>query len=378
MKTYEQMEMYFELVPDCRRRTHITYKLSELLFIFVCGVLCGLTDYEAIADLAKVRWEFFKKYIKNERPPCTNTLRTVFSHIAPDRLELCLWGIFRNVFSLGIKPKERQIAIDGKVICGENSIHIVTAMIADEYLSVGQIVTDEKSNEIPAVRELLDMINIEGAICSFDAMHCQYDTIKKVIENKGDYVVQVKRNRKIMYNEIEGLFKFKEIKEKYETVDNDHGRIETRSCYVLPDEWVDREYFNEWAGIKRIFKVERKIEKKGKITYETSYYISSKEATAEKLLEYTRKHWRIESFHWILDKIMNEDGSFIRDKNAQECMNRMRKFAISVMKKYIEEKQPQKKSISGNMRLCLFSSEYLEELLNFFLFVFLLHLCYSD
>ena len=135
---------------------------------------------------------------------------------------------------------------------------------------------------------------------------------------------------------------------------------------------VDPGYFNDWAEIKRIFSVERITEKDGKVSKETSYYISSKATTAENLLSYTRKHWQIESFHWILDKVMGEDGSFTRDKNAQDCMNRMRKFAVSVMKKYIEQAQPKKKSISGNMRLCLFSADYLEKVIDFFLRIFLL------
>ena len=378
MKTIESMEIYFELVPDKRRKSHITYKLSEILFVLVCGMLCGLSGYEEIADMAEMRWDFFRKHIKNERPPCAAMLCNVLRHINAERLELCLHGIFRNIFGITPPSKERQINIDGKTICGENSIHIVTAMLADEYLSIGQVVVGEKTNEIPAVRELLDLLDIEDDIISADAMHCQTDTVRKIIEKKGDYVLQVKKNQRNLYEDIEGLFGLAKITNIHETIDRNHGRIEKRICRLLPDEMADPGYFCDWAELKRIFSVERITEKNGKVSQETSYYISSKATTAENLLSYTRKHWQIESFHWILDKVMGEDGSFTRDKNAQDCMNRMRKFAVAVMKKYIEQAQPKKKSISGNMRLCLLSANYLEKVIDFFLRVFLLHLCYVD
>lgn len=360
MKTIEKMEIYFELVPDYRRRTHSTYKLSEILFVLVCGLLCGLRGYEEIADMAEIRWNFFKKQIKNERPPCAATLCNVLRHVNPERLELCLQGIFRNVFGILPNTTERQITIDGKTICGKHSIHIVTAMMADEYLSIGQVTVGEKTNEIPAVSELLDLLDVKGDIISADAMHCQIDTVKKIIEKKGDYVLQVKKNQRSFYEDIAGLFKLAKISNRYETIDRNHGRIEKRICQVLPDDMVDREYFNRWEGLKKIFSIERIVDKNGEIRRETSYYISSKDTTAENLLAYTRKHWQIESMHWILDKVLGEDGAFLRNKNAQECMNGMRKFAIAVMKKYIDHAQPKKKSISGNMRLCLLSADYLK------------------
>lgn len=366
MKTREKMETYFHLVPDYRRRTHITYKLPDILFIFVCGLLCGLTSYEAISDLAETRWDFFKKYISHERPPCENTLRTIFGSLNPERLELCLIGIFRNVFCIDFPTSERQIAIDGKVICGENAIHIVTAMVTDEWLSIGQVVVEDSSNEIPAVRELLDLLNIEGDVVTFDAMHAQRDTLSKVIEKKGDYVVQVKRNQKILLEDIEGLFELGDLTDTFQTTEKGHGRKEDRICSVLPDEYVDEDYFANWSGIKNIFKIERRVEKDGRATNEISYYISSKDTSAENLLSYTRKHWQIESMHWVLDKVLGEDGGSLRDKNAQDCMNRMRKFATCVMKKYIEQVKPKKKSIAGNMRLCLLSADYLETVINFF------------
>jgi predicted transposase YbfD/YdcC len=332
----------------------------------VCGYICGLCDEEEIADFAEERQGFFLKYMEYERVPCAATFRAIINTLNPYELELCLHGIFRNVLG-GVKTQDdKQICIDGKTIRGANSIHIVHALLADFKLSLGQLVVDKKTNEIPAVRELLDLINIEGSIVSLDAMHCQRDTVDKIIEKKGNYVVQVKKNQKGLHEDIKGLFDLSKITETHQTIDKNHGRLEIRSCFVLPNELVDEEYFSEWRGLKKIFKVERKTEKNGKVSEEVGYYISScANASAEELLSYTRKHWQIESFHWILDKIMGEDNSLVRDKNAQLCLSIIRKFAISIVNIFIEKTKPKKKSISGNMRKCLLNPAYLESVLAF-------------
>ena len=356
------MEIFFSLVTDVRVQSYVRYKLSDILFIVVCGYICGYRDEEEIADFAAERADFFAKYMVYERMPCAATISNIMRALDPCELELCLHGIYVSVLS-GAKPAPNsQICIDGKTICGANSIHIVTALLADFRFSIGQMVVGENSNEIIAVRELLDMLTLENRVVTTDAMHCQEETLTKIIEKKGDYVVQVKRNHRGFYEDIEGLFKFNEISETHQTVDKQHGRIETRTCKVLPDEFVDKKYFSKWNGLKKIFLIERKTEKKGVVSEEISYYISSKDTSAENLLSYARKHWQIESFHWIMDVIMGEDSSFVRDKSAQFCLNIIRKFAISAVKNYIETQNPKKKSVSGNMRKALLNPTHLEDM----------------
>ena len=360
------MEVYFSIITDVRDKSYITYKLSDILFIEVCAHICGMRDAEEIADFAEERWEFFKQYMDYERLPCALTFENILAEIDAKQLDLCLQGIFRNVLNIRINRKDTQTCIDGKTVCGVNGLHIVTAMMADYFAPVASLAVDSKTNEIPIVQELLDMINVEGSIISMDALHCQEETLAKIIDKKGDYVVQVKRNQESLYDDIEGLFKLGKIADKHMTMDKGHGRFEKRICTVLADEIVNQEYFSKWKGIQKIFKVERKTEKKGITTEEISYYISSKNATAEQLLSYTRKHWQIESFHWILDKVMHEDHSLIRDKNTQLCLNIIRKFAISIVKNYIETASPKKKTISGNMRKCLLNPEFLLAVLDIF------------
>lgn len=362
----EKFDVYFSLLEDWRNPHYTTYDLKEIMFLLVCGMLCGLRDFEEIADFAEEHWAFFSKYIDNHRPPCESTLSTAVANLNPARLELCLQGIFRNVFTMQNRSKERQICIDGKTICGANSIHIVTAMLADERWSLGQLMVDEKTNEIPIVQELLELINIKGAVVTMDAMHCQRHTMRKIIEQKGDYVVQVKKNHRKFFKDIANLFEGTKITEIHETTDKNHGRTEKRTCQILPNDVVFPEYFSQWIGLKKIFRVMRKVDKNGEISEETSYYISSKNTSAGNLLSYTRKHWQIESFHWILDVVCGEDSGYTRDKNSQFCMNIMRKYAVSMMRKYIENTSPKKKAISANMRKCLFNTQNLENVLAFF------------
>ena len=161
MDIRESFDIYFELVKDPRSQAHITYKLSDILFILVIGMLCNCTDLEMIIEFAEEKLDFLKKYTELEEIPCLSTFSNILKIINPDNLELCLYGIFSNV--LKIKIEEKQICIDGKTIRStatmkehERPMHIITALLADESISLGQIADESKSNEIPAVRELIE------------------------------------------------------------------------------------------------------------------------------------------------------------------------------------------------------------------------------
>ena len=375
----KHFEVYFGLVDDSRHKSYITYKMGEILLIMFCAQVCGLRHEEDIADLAEMRWEYFKKYIKNDRPPCKSTISNMLKIIDPKRLELCFQGVTQSVFGLNLKEEteeKEQVSIDGKTVRGENSVHIVTALQNDGLFSLGTIEVDEKTNEIPAVQELLDIISIEGKVITLDSMHCQKETMAKIIEKKGDYVVQVKRNQPSLYDDIEGIFKAGEIAETRQESEKGHGRFTTWICDVLPDEYVDQSYFVEWVGIKKIFRIIRKTEEKERKSEETSYYITSLDEPAEKLMKYVRNHWQIESFHWILDVVCGEDKSYIQDENAKLCMNILKKYAIAFIAQYIKQTNPKKKSISGNMRKALISTDFMHSLLSPFLHKLLLQFCY--
>jgi len=381
MDLMERMSVYFWLVEDTRNPSYTEYRLSDILFLLICGILCGCENAEAIIEFGEEREEFFRAHTELEQMPCPRTLLNILHVINPERLALCLYGILRNVFGREQRPKERQICVDGKTVCStavmsdyEKPLHIITGLLADYCISLGQISVNDKSNEIPAVRELLDLMDIKGAVVTLDAMHCQKDTVEKIIKNKADYVVQLKANQGSFYEDVYAMFDEKYMDEAdtdceyetFETLEKGHGRIEKRICYVLKDVAYFTDYLATWSGLKKIFAVKRIVTKDGKTSEEVSCYLSSKNASAEKLLSYTRKHWQIESFHWILDVNFGEDDSKIRNKNAQICLNIMRKFSISILKKYIEDHPVKRKTIVANMRKCLLNPGYLEDVLKYF------------
>ena len=142
--------------------------------------------------------------------------------------------------------------------------------------------------------------------------------------------------------------------------------IEKRTCYVLNEVAFFTDYLANWKGLKKIFAVKREVGKDGKKTKEISCYLSSKNTTAEKLLSYTRKHWQVESFHWLLDMNYDEDNSRVENKNSQICLNIIRKYCISIIKKYIENHNVKRKTIIANMRQCLLNEDFLIEVLAYY------------
>ena len=266
MDIRESFEIYFELVEDPRSQAHITYKLSDILFMLVTGMLCSCTDLEMIIEFAEEKLDFLKKYTELEEIPCLSTLSNILKVINPDHLELCLYGIFSNVLKLKMKTDEKQICIDGKTICStatmkehERPMHIITALLADESVSLGQITVESKSNEIPAVRELIELLDIKGAVLTMDAMHCQKETAELIINNGGDYVLQLKANQGNFYEDVYAMFddKYMDTTDKeceyemYTTIEKGHGRIEKRTCYVLNEVTFFTDYLANWKGLKK-------------------------------------------------------------------------------------------------------------------------------
>ena len=229
MNIKSRLDIFFELVEDPRNQAHITYKLSDILFMLVCGMILGCTDLETIIEFSEERINFLKKYTELDNIPCLSTLSNIFKIVNTNHLELCLYGIFNTVFDIKMKIKEREISIDGKTVCStasmkenERPMHILTALLVDNSLSLGQKVIESKSNEIPAVRELVDELNIKGAIVTLDAMHCQKETAEKIVDNGGDYVLQLKANQGKFYEDAYEMFedKYMDITDKdceYET-----------------------------------------------------------------------------------------------------------------------------------------------------------------
>ena len=267
----EIFNMYFGIIDDERDQANIKHPLVDILKLAIIAVLCGMDELDKIVDYGKNKKEFLEKEFGIKAIPSKSTLTRIFIMISPKWLGLSISCILKTI----IKEKEEQIMLDGKAIRATEAIKTIDTMMnivtayTDTGISLCQIPVDGKSNEIPAVRELIDMMDIEGIVITADAMHCQKETAERIIANKGDYVLQLKANQGRFYEEVYAMFDEKYMDENdkdceyeiYSTLEKSHGRIEKRTCYVLKEVEYFTNYLVEWRGLKKIFAVKREIEK---------------------------------------------------------------------------------------------------------------------
>jgi predicted transposase YbfD/YdcC len=256
--------------------------------------------------------------------------------------------------------KDKTIAIDGKTIRStdamggfESPLHIVSAQIAEYGLTIGQVAVDDKSNEIPAVQALIKMLSVEDALVVADALNCQKNTAQAIIDGHGDYLLAVKGNQPDLHNDIKLFFETESgHMEKHVKSEKGHGRMETRTAWVTHDvSWYENR--DKWPKLACFGAVRRICAEKGKTSAETRYYVSSRELSAEELLRYSRNEWCVESMHWILDVVFNEDRTLVIEKDAQRTLNTLRKTAINLIRMYRDAYRP-KSSLVGIMRGNLF------------------------
>ena len=370
MNINEIFNMYFGIIEDERDLYTTKHKLIDILKLVMISVLCGMDELDKMIDYGKSKKEFLEKEFEIKSIPSKSTLTRIFVMLDPKWLGLSIVGIVQSL----IKEKYTQIMIDGKAIKSTDAIKSIEKMmnIVTAYTNTGisllQKTVDNKTNEIPAVKELIDMLDVKGMIITADAMHCQKETAEKIVNNGGDYVLQLKANQKSFYEDVYAMFDDKYMDETdknceyeiYKTEEKSHGRIERRTCYVLNEIAFFTDYLANWKGLKKIFAVVREVEKNNKVTKEISCYLSSKNTTAENLLSYTRKHWEIESMHHILDVTYDEDRCKLLSQRAQENLNIFRKMGISIHKNYLKNK---KQTVKSNMFNCLLNDNLLLEVI---------------
>ena len=311
---------------------NVRHKLEDIIVIGLCTIICGGEDYADMEEFGIERREFLQNFLELPNGiPDSDTFRRVFERIKPDELSKCLnnW--------LNIEREKRSvIAIDGKTIRGSKNknhkaYHIVSAFVAENQITLGEITVEEKTNEITAVPELLDLIDAENAIVTADAMSCQKTIVKKISEEKADYVIGLKGNQPILLEDASLYFKdFSHELPKHTTKDIDHGRIENREYQLLTDiSWLSQR--NEWTNLKGIGMVKSIVyEKEEKYEYDR-YFITSLTDLNE-FAYAVRKHWSIENqLHWCLDVIFGEDNSRARKDNSPLNLNVLRKTALSLV-----------------------------------------------
>ena len=285
---------------------------------------------EAFGEL---REEWLRKFLELPHGiPDSDTFRRVFERIDPEALSECLYDWLGCHWEKGT-----VIAIDGKTICGSKSkshkaYHVVSAFVAENQLVLGELVTEEKSNEITAVPELLDSLNVEGSIVTADAMSCQKTIVQKIQDGKADYVIGLKGNQPSLLENISLYFQdFSKDLPCLVTRDKDHGRIEKREYRLLTDlSWLPER--SEWAGLKAVGSVCSTVTKHGTVSTDTRFFITSL-TDIERFSYAVRKHWSIENqLHWALDIVFDEDSSRARKDMSPLNLNILRKTALALCK----------------------------------------------
>lgn len=364
------LQEYFEKLQDPRQTSKVRYPLYEIIIVVICGVIAGCEGWDDIADFARVKEEWYREALGlrlESGIPSHDTLQRVFTLLDPKELEK---GFRKWVGSMKKQTKEQEIvSIDGKTVRGsknedKNPLHMVSAWANEAQLVLGQIATEEKSNEITAVPALLKMLDIEGAIVTADAMSCQREITKVITERKADYVIGLKENQPTLHQEAVQCFQ--EVMQSSElyvqpkqitTHDKGHGRIETRTYDLLTEEDFSSLY-PQWTNLHGFGMMRTKVLSADGTAEETHYYITSLTDVTQ-FAKAVRRHWGVEnSLHWCLDVTFNEDLSRIRKDHSAENFAVIRHIALSALKQMDD-----KLSVARRRRRCAYDDCYLQKVI---------------
>lgn len=367
------LQEYFEEITDERKPWKIKHNMLEIILMTICAVAGGCDAWEVIEDFCKVKEEWFREHLNLELKngiASHDTFQRVFGMIKPAEFE-------RNFISwiqaVSKKTDGEIVSIDGKTLRGskdsdKNPIHMVSAWANSNQMVLGQLATEEKSNEITAVPALLELLDVSGCIVTADAMSCQKDIVAKITSEKADYVIGLKDNQPNLRRDTEDYFcdalknthQYPGIQAK-KTVEKGHGRIETRRYYLATDiEWLEQK--DVWENLNGIGIVKSRIENDGMITEDTRYYITSLRDVKD-FSRAVRSHWGIEnSLHWCLDVVFDEDHIRMRKDYTAENMAVIRHIVLNILKNY---PTPKKMSLSRKRQKCEYDQNFLSDVLLF-------------
>jgi predicted transposase YbfD/YdcC len=357
---------YFEDLPDPRSGPNAVHKLVDIVVIAVCAVMAGSEACTQIAEFGHRKESWLRQFL--ELPagiPSHDTFSRVLAMLDAKKFEECF---MRWAATLQPTLAGKIVAIDGKTLRhsfdrakDRGPLHLVSAWCSESHVSLGQVAVDSKSNEITAIPQLVDLLELEGAIVTIDAAGCQRAIVSKLRRKKADYVLALKGNQDILHDEVATHFKRLRFQESpsppwqvYETHEKGHGREEHRTAYVVPvpENLRNRELWKDLTCLVMI--VSRRVVQ-GREETQARYYISSLPVDAERLAKAVRWHWGIEnSLHWVLDVTFREDDSRIRKGFGSENMATLRRLAINLLKR-----EPTKQSLATKRLMAAWDNDYL-------------------
>ena len=363
----EEFGACWEGLEDPRTGNATLHHLHDLLMIALCSVICGGENAMDMAAFAKAKEPLLRGFLRLPNGvPSHDTFSRLFRLLDPAPFG----AAFQRFMAVFSQQCQGVVAIDGKVLrrshdhaSGKSALHMVSAWGCEQRMVLGQIATDAKSNEITAVPKLLAMLSLKGTIVTVDALNCQRAIAQQIVDQGGDYALALKGNQATLHDDVR-LFLDDPTRAggiTAQTVDGDHGRIETRTASVSTDiGWLQENH--DWPGLGAIGKVERMRETHGKTTRETAYYLLSTALSGERFLDVVRAHWGVENrLHWRLDVVMNEDQQRARLDNGPNNLAVLRHIALNVI-----QKEGSKGSLRGKLKRAAWDENYLRTLLALF------------
>lgn len=366
---------YFADFPDPRQRGKVIYPLDEVLLLCLLAVLAGAETFVDIARFGQKKIELLRRFRPfRDGTPSHDHLGDIFATLDPIEFQRRFVAWVAKLVGVSADV----VAIDGKTLRGsankrgaKAAIHMVSAFAARQRLVLGQVKVADKSNEIVAIPALLDMLEIEGAVVTVDAMGCQRDIAQKVIDKKADYILALKGNQGTLREDVEVFAAeqkandFKDTKiTQYETVDGDHGRIETRTYTVIHDvAWLNERH--QWPGLQGVIMVESTRETPGpapeaaKIERETRFYITSLLWIAAQIGPAVRAHWMVENgLHWVMDMNFRDDACRVRTEHAPANFTTIKHMALNLIRR-----APGKDSIRLRRKVAAWDDDFLASLI---------------
>lgn len=362
---------HFSGLPDPRDNRGKEHLLLDILVIAICAVISGAEGWEDIAEYGRAKINWLNTFLALPHGiPSADTFARIFARLDPEQFQNCFMSWVKTI---GMCLESEIINLDGKTLrhsddrsTGKKAIHLVSAWASNSRLVLAHRKVAEKSNEITAIPELLQLLELNGCIVTIDAMGCQKTIAATILEQKADYVLALKGNQGKLYEDVRWLFEqaqvanFSEINHDfYQSIDKGHGRVEIRRYWTLSElDYLEQSV--QWQGLKTIVMVQSERKIQGQVSLETRYFISSLPSNAAQIARAVRSHWTIEnSLHWVLDVSFNEDKSRIRKDHAPENLALLRHLTLNLL---AQDRQT-KRGIAARRKKAAWDDSYLIKIL---------------
>lgn len=362
----DAIDRIFSKVDDPRVEGRCLHRLKDILFIAFCTLLSNGEDYEDMVEFCEQRHEWLKGVLELPNGiPSHDTFNRVLQMVDPVQLGKCL-SEDAQILIESIQGK--LVSFDGKKMKGVSpksrgnaGLFILSAWVGEQRLCIGQQKVDDKSNEIKAIPELIDTLDLRGSTVSIDAVGCQRETAQKIVDAKANYLLAVKNNQESLYEEISDDFTWNSSKELDESWEYDHGRFELRKCWIAPaKDYITADLLSKWEDLNTLIKVVAQRTIDGVTISQTRYYISSEQKDPAYYNAVVRGHWSIENhLHWHLDVTFNEDANRSRNGNAPQNLNILRKMALHRISRMKDKLSLKKRRFRASMNV-----EYLRKVLD--------------